>query len=383
MLRCVPKKSRVRRAGTVLPSPAELTTCDVMPRQSSPAHDWCFTINNPRRRDYKRVQSWQYNYLVYQLELGEQGTPHIQGFVQFTTKQRLKALKKVHRTAHWEPRRGSAYQAAHYCKKPETGCDCHHCLAAVDVPRPQLIFESGTISAPAGEKLNSVAMTIKKRGLCAAIEAYPTHYMGMTRGMQALATFYSPRRSWRPVVTVLYGQPGSGKTRYAMLGPSPYVQADYPSKGSQFFFGDYRPDQHETLVFDDFYGQMPYSTWLRVCDRYPMEVHTKGGFHQLLTHNIVFTSNRGPREWYPKVFADLDRWQAFDRRIDNVIVFTEYGYQIKKGNLPWPLPHLDPLNSDQVLMNPAILHLLQNQPQVPHHDPADGKSPSPYLASLP
>jgi len=356
-----------------------------MPRQSSPAHDWCFTINNPRRRDYKRVQSWQYNYLVYQLELGEQGTPHIQGFVQFTTKQRLKALKKVHRTAHWEPRRGSAYQAAHYCKKPEIGCDCHHCLAAADVQRPQLIFESGTISAPAGEKLNSVAMTIKKRGLCAAIEAYPTHYMGMTRGMQALATFYSPRRSWRPVVTVLYGQPGSGKTRYAMLGPSPYVQADYPSKGSQFFFGDYRPDHHETLVFDDFYGQMPYTTWLRVCDRYPMEVHTKGAFHQLLVHNIVFTSNRGPREWYPKIFADLDRWQAFDRRIDNIIVFTEYGYQIKKGNLPWPLPHLDPLNLDQVLMNPAILHLLQNQPQVPHHDPADGKSPlpSPYLANPP
>jgi len=149
-----------------------------------------------------------------------------------------------------------------------------------------------------------------------------------------------------------------------MLGPSPYVQADYPVKGGQFFFGDYRPDQHETLVFDDFYGQLPYVTWLRVCDRYPMEVHTKGAFHQLLARNICFTSNRAPNEWYPKVFAEPDRWEAFNRRINNIIFITKEGYMIKKGNLPWPLPHLQQLNVNQVLMNPAILHPLPQQPPV-------------------
>jgi len=147
-----------------------------------------------------------------------------------------------------------------------------------------------------------------------------------------------------------------------MLGPSPYVQADYPAKHGAFFFGDYRPDVHQTVVFDDFYGQMPYTTWLRVCDRYPMEVHTKGAFHQLLAVNLVFTSNRAPNEWYPKIFAEPDRWQAFDRRIDNVIFFTKDGYMIKKGNLPWPLPHLQQLNVNQVLMNPQIL----NPPPAPN-----------------
>lgn len=326
-----------------------------MPRQSSPAHDWCFTLNNPRLRDHDRVTSWQYNYLVFQLEVGEEGTPHLQGFVQFTIKQRLSALKKLHSKIHWEPRRGSAYQAAHYCKKPEDACDCHHCEEARLGEPPESKFEDGIISAPAGEKLASVASTIKNHGLSAAIETYPTHYMGMTRGMQALATFYSPRRQSRPVVTVLYGQPGSGKTRYAMLGPDPYVQADYPSKGACFFFGDYRPDFHQTCVFDDFYGQMPYSTWLRVCDRYPMEVHTKGAFHQLLAPHLVFTSNRAPYEWYPKLFTELDRWQAFDRRVDNVIFFCEDGYVIRKGNLPWPLPYLAPVNLHQALMNPGLI----------------------------
>jgi len=339
-----------------------------MPRPAVQAKDWCFTINNPRSKHGKRdsdwnvVRSWTFNYLVMQLEVGEEGTPHIQGFVQFPVQSRLTKLKKLHKKAHWEPRRGSAVQAAHYCKKPELGCDCEHCEKAKDIPRPQLIYESGCLSAPAGERLYTVVQTIKRRGLSAAIEAYPTHYVGMTRGMQALATFYSPRRDWRPAVSVFYGLPGSGKTRYAMLGPSPYVQADYPVKGGQFFFGDYRPDVHETVVFDDFYGQMPYTTWLRVCDRYPMEVHTKGAFHQLLARNIVFTSNRAPNEWYPKIFTELDRWQAFDRRIDNIIWFTHDGYMVKKGNLPWPLPHLKELTVQQVLMNPEILPQQRNQP---------------------
>jgi len=333
-----------------------------MPRQIAPVKDWVFTLNNPRTKDHKRIQDLVFNYLVYQLEIGEEGTPHFQGFIQFPTGQRLKQLKKLHRRVHWEPRRGSAYQAAHYCKKPEPECDCTHCIGAANTPRPQFIYESGTISAPAGEKLWSVVTVIKKRGLSAAIETYPTHYMGMQRGMQALATFYSPRRDWQPVVSVFYGTPGTGKTRYAMLGPSPYVHADYPVKGSQFFFGDYRPDFHETVVFDDFYGQMPYTTWLRVCDRYPMEVHTKGAFHQLLARNIVFTSNRAPNEWYPKIFAEPDRWHAFDRRIHNIIFFTQEGYVIKKGNLPWPLPHLTQLTVNQVLMNPEILHPTPTQP---------------------
>jgi len=155
-----------------------------MPRQAAPVKDWCFTLNNPRQRDHERIRALTYNYLVYQLEVGENGTPHFQGFIQFPTGKRLSQLKKIiSKKIHWEPRRGSAYQAAHYCKKPEPFCDCEHCVAAADVPRPQFIFEHGVISAPSGEKLHSVAMTIKRRGLSAAIEAYPTHFMAINNGM--------------------------------------------------------------------------------------------------------------------------------------------------------------------------------------------------------
>jgi len=281
----------------------------------------------------------------------------LQGFVQFPKQQTIRQLKKLHKKVHWEPRRGSALQASHYCKKPVADCECKHCA---DVPRiyPQLIFENGALSAPAGEKLQSVADYLKRHGLSKTIEAYPTHYMAVKHGMEALATFYSPVRQWQTVVTVLWGEPNLGKTRYALMGPSPYKLAVF-GQGTDFF-GDYRPDCHDTLVVDDFYGNWKYTTFLQVCDRYPTEVHTKGGFRQLLVHHIVFTSNRGPSEWYPKVLAEMDRRESFNRRIHNIIHFTAAGYIINKGDLPWPgLDWIPMANVNQILM------FGQNQPPQP------------------
>jgi len=199
---------------------------------------------------------------------------------------------------------------------------------------------------------------LKRHGLSKTIDAYPTHYLAVNNGMEKLATFYSPVRQWQTVVTVLWGEPNLGKTRYALMGPSPYKLAVF-GQGTDFF-GDYRPDCHDTLVVDDFYGNWKYTTFLQVCDRYPTEVHTKGGFRQLLVHHIVFTSNRGPSEWYPKVLAEMDRRESFNRRIHNIIHFTAAGYIINKGDLPWPgLDWIPMANVNQILM------FGQNQPPQP------------------
>lgn len=82
---------------------------------------WCFTINNPEGElDFESVG--QVKYAVYQLEEGDQGTPHYQGYIEFVTRKSLAALKKfptVFAKAHWETRKGTALQAAEYCKKEE------------------------------------------------------------------------------------------------------------------------------------------------------------------------------------------------------------------------------------------------------------------------
>ena len=55
------------------------------------------------------------------VQVGEQGTPHYQGFLILKRKNRLSWLKNnFNSRAHWEKTRGSDMQAYQYCVKPET-----------------------------------------------------------------------------------------------------------------------------------------------------------------------------------------------------------------------------------------------------------------------
>ena len=85
---------------------------------------WCFTINNPTDDDMfweDAEHQEQFSFLAVQYEVGEQGTPHYQGFVILKRKNRLTWLKKnFNGRAHWEKTRGSDLEAAQYCMKDET-----------------------------------------------------------------------------------------------------------------------------------------------------------------------------------------------------------------------------------------------------------------------
>ncbi len=92
-----------------------------MPRETL-AKDWCFTLNNWSEDEYTRIfnlATGNTNYIVVGKEVGENGTPHLQGFIQMKQKKRgyqVQALLGLNR-AHLEKRRGTAQQAAQYCKK--------------------------------------------------------------------------------------------------------------------------------------------------------------------------------------------------------------------------------------------------------------------------
>lgn len=79
---------------------------------------WCFTINNPANNELPNgwlgVQD-----AIWQLEQGESGTLHLQGFVRFDKNKRLSALKKLDATAHWEVCKAPA-AAVDYCSKEDT-----------------------------------------------------------------------------------------------------------------------------------------------------------------------------------------------------------------------------------------------------------------------
>lgn len=79
---------------------------------------WCFTLNNPVSNQLPVHEKEKY--VSWQLEEGANGTPHLQGYVEFTARQRISSLKKWLPTAHFEPRRGTAVQARDYTRKEDS-----------------------------------------------------------------------------------------------------------------------------------------------------------------------------------------------------------------------------------------------------------------------
>jgi len=111
---------------------------------------WCFTFNNYTEDDVERLKSTaccssepgeprpdgalEVRYLVAGREVGESGTPHLQGFVWFPTKRRLKAVSDfIGGNAHVEVCR-CVPSSIKYCKKD------------------QAYFEIGTPSATRGKR---------------------------------------------------------------------------------------------------------------------------------------------------------------------------------------------------------------------------------------
>nr|QXP07808.1 MAG: replication associated protein [Arizlama virus] len=78
---------------------------------------FCFTVNNYTEATKINLETLEgISYIVCGCEVGESGTPHIQGYVHFETPKTLKYVRgRI--PGHIEVRRGSVEQAVNYCKK--------------------------------------------------------------------------------------------------------------------------------------------------------------------------------------------------------------------------------------------------------------------------
>lgn len=86
---------------------------------------FCFTINNPTEDDltdsYMCFVNGAARYIIMADEIGEKGTPHIQGYVYFNDAHTMKVISdKYFPRAHIEVAKANgskAYRRADYCKK--------------------------------------------------------------------------------------------------------------------------------------------------------------------------------------------------------------------------------------------------------------------------
>jgi len=87
------------------------------------AKHWCFTLNNYTPEEYQKFVDFLSDdthviYGVVGKEVGESGTPHLQGYVSLRNRVTLRGIKALtsDRT-HYGIKKRTPYEAAQYCKK--------------------------------------------------------------------------------------------------------------------------------------------------------------------------------------------------------------------------------------------------------------------------
>lgn len=254
-----------------------------------------------------------YDYLVFQLEQGELGTPHYQGYIVFSSKQRLTALTAIFRTAHWEIARGTPTQNRTYCTKPDgrLGDFCEVGDFPETTPGRRTDLErlhSRLQDAP----LQPSEYASEFFALFARYPDLPNRYF--------LAQRATPRKEEEGFRTwLLLGPPGLGKSRFslhlarALGGGEPYRH------GNTKWFDGYRGER--TVILDDFCGSsLPFSTFKRLVDRYPFRVELKGSSCEMAATNFIITSNYDPEIWWKPEVTGPDRGAIF-RRVGKVLWF--------------------------------------------------------------
>lgn len=142
-----------------------------------------------------------------------------------------------------------------------------------------------------------------------------TSYQGM-RGAELLLKYMEKERDFKPRVLWFHGSTGSGKTRTALeMFPGAWVSG----RNLKWWDGY---DAHSAVVIDDFRKDFcTFHELLRILDRYPYRVETKGGSRQLLARDMVVTC-----PWSPEVlFANRSEEDIgqLSRRIDEVRQFGD------------------------------------------------------------
>lgn len=96
-------------------------------------------------------------------------------------------------------------------------------------------------------------------------------------------------------VTTIYGGPGVGKTKMAVetFGEDNYDEISFDDAGRMIGYSG-----HENVIINDFRCNIDITLFLRITDRYPITVNTKGSTMAWSAKNIIITTNKHPKDWY-------------------------------------------------------------------------------------
>lgn len=287
-------------ASRILPCPR------LIKDQMSRSRGYVFTLNNYNEQEVERLGAVECKYLVYGEEVGESGTPHLQGFVYFDTLKSFKQVKALLGSRFYvDKQRGSLSQAIDYCKKDAKfkefgvapiGAVGKKCTQAERAERNKRLRDT-----PLNELVDSGEISIKE------VRALKNARLDLAQ--EAVQYEHDDvRGEW------YWGDPGTGKSRKARSeNPGAYL------KMQNKWWDGYQGE--EVVILDD-YDTDTLGHHLKIwADRYACTGEVKGGIVNLVHKKFIVTSNYPPEHFWPQ---DEQLVKAVRRRF-KVIHFNKTG----------------------------------------------------------
>lgn len=273
-----------------------------------------FTLNNPEATIEFDPETMAY--LCYQEEVGANGTYHFQGYCEFLKRVRLSTAKEYlqSHTIHIQARRGTQAQAIAYCKKKD-GTEIEGTFVEFGEPKKQ------------GERMDLVAFKEAIAEGAKMVDLLDEHLEVLCKYSKFYSTLkmlVRPQRSVDEmlVVTLHIGAAGTGKTRDVeeRFGSSGDFWTSPLSNGTMWFDGY---DGQSVVLLDDIAGAASHISLcglLRLLDRYPLLVPTKGGHTWWMPTQVFVTTNVLPKDWYKWTNRE-EQYKALARRFTTVLYY--------------------------------------------------------------
>lgn len=273
---------------------------------------WLWTLNNPNNDetviDIENIfyTCQQVKYTVFQLEQGEEGTYHFQGYTELARNQRLSFVRQLLPRAHWEPRRGTRAQAREYCMKEDTR-----------IEGPWVIGEWHDKGQGRRTDIIDIHRRVKETNEPIASIIHNMNYQ-QVRLVETLAKYRKTSKEFEPKqVRWFYGATGTGKTRTAYEE----MKEDFwlANKTSDWFDG-YNGEE-DVLIDDLRAGRWKYDFMLKLLDGYQIRVPIKGSFTIFRAKRIWITCPYTPDIAYAGQVTYHDNIAQLLRRITEIRKF--------------------------------------------------------------
>lgn len=254
-------------------------------------------------------------------EVGDEGTPHLQGFVVFQKRTQFSTVKNRLPKAHIEVMhvQSCPAKAIAYCKKDGDFLEFGD-PTLYDQWGPSAFGKKGGQAASA---MFAEVIKLAKQGNFTEIEEkFPSIYISHYNTIKRIA-MDNPRK-YDPIPTLnnewIYGSTGLGKSSIARLeNPGAYIHLK-----NKWWLGYQGED---CVIFDDI-GRSE-AKWIgdklkNWADHYPFPVETKGDGMMVRPKRLIVTSNYSIRDLFGE---DNDMCEALERRF-------------KQRHIINPFPHL-------------------------------------------